>query len=70
MVHELGDADVLNYEMDFAMPELLPRCVIVKNTFPGLNFIDTYFCRGLYKHDMPFVTGQEGAGEVVSINAD
>ena len=70
MVHELGDANVLKYEMDFAVPELLPRYVMVKNTFSGLNFIHMYLCNGLYKHGTPFVTDQEGAGEVVIINAE
>ena len=43
---------------------------MVKNMFSGLNFIVMYFCKGLYKHDTPFVVGQEGAGEVVCINAE
>jgi NADPH2:quinone reductase len=31
----------------------------------GLNFIDTYYRTGLYKQDLPFISGQEGAGKVV-----
>ena len=70
MVCELGDAKELKYETDFAVPELLPRHAVVKNMFSGFNFIYMYFCKGLYKHDTPFVVGQEGARKVVSINAE
>jgi NADPH2:quinone reductase len=34
----------------------------------GLNFIDTYYRTGLYKQDLPFIAGQEGAGMVVKLH--
>jgi len=41
----------------------------VKNHACGLNYIDTYFRSGLYPSPtgMPFIAGNEGAGEVVAV---
>eukprot|EP01060_Flectonema_neradi_P034762 TRINITY_DN6207_c0_g1_i2.p1 TRINITY_DN6207_c0_g1~~TRINITY_DN6207_c0_g1_i2.p1 ORF type:complete len:346 (+),score=95.33 TRINITY_DN6207_c0_g1_i2:122-1039(+) len=44
--------------------------VIVKNSFAGVNYIDTYFRTGLYPATPPFTVGQEGAGEVVAVGPD
>jgi NADPH2:quinone reductase len=41
--------------------------VLVKNEFAGINFIDTYHRSGLYKRDLPFVGGQEGAGVIAQV---
>ncbi|KAL2113484.1 hypothetical protein VUR80DRAFT_3884 [Thermomyces stellatus] len=40
--------------------------VLVKNSYVGINFIDTYFRTGLYPTPLPFVPGREGAGTVVA----
>jgi NADPH2:quinone reductase len=42
--------------------------VLVKYTYSGLNFIDTYYREGLYKQDLPFVSGQEGGGVIEDIH--
>ncbi len=42
--------------------------VLVRNTFAGLNFIDTYHRSGLYPRDTPFILGVEGVGRVVEGN--
>jgi NADPH2:quinone reductase len=39
----------------------------IRNHAIGLNFIDTYHRSGLYKLDLPFVGGNEGAGEVTAV---
>ncbi len=39
----------------------------VRNRAIGLNFIDVYQRTGLYKLALPFVAGNEGAGEVVAV---
>jgi NADPH2:quinone reductase len=36
----------------------------------GLNFIDVYHRTGLYKQDLPFTPGVEGAGVVEAVGAD
>jgi NADPH2:quinone reductase len=40
---------------------------LVKIAASGVNFIDVYFRSGLYKADLPFTPGNEGAGIVESV---
>ena len=42
---------------------------LVKIAASGVNFIDVYFRSGLYKADLPFTPGNEGAGVVESVGA-
>eukprot|EP00541_Cyclophora_tenuis_P016959 CAMPEP_0116546788 /NCGR_PEP_ID=MMETSP0397-20121206/3415_1 /TAXON_ID=216820 /ORGANISM="Cyclophora tenuis, Strain ECT3854" /LENGTH=339 /DNA_ID=CAMNT_0004071245 /DNA_START=53 /DNA_END=1073 /DNA_ORIENTATION=- len=58
------------YVEDHPVPVPKEGFVLVKNKFAGLNFIDTYFRSGLYKKPLPFVSGQEGGGEVVATSSD
>lgn len=39
----------------------------IRNKAVGLNFVDVYQRTGLYKTPLPFVAGNEGAGEVIAI---
>jgi NADPH:quinone reductase len=67
-VHKHGGPEALTYEeVEVAAPG--PGQARVKNHACGLNFIDTYFRSGLYPSPigMPFVAGNEGAGEVVAV---
>lgn len=67
-VHRPGGPEVLTYEdMDLGAPG--PGQVRVRHTAIGVNYIDTYFRSGLYPAPagMPFVLGNEGAGEVVAV---
>lgn len=69
-VHKVGGPEVLSYE-DITLPQPGPGEVLVRNRAIGLNFIDTYFRTGLYPApQMPFVPGNEGAGEVLSVGAN
>ena len=43
--------------------------VCVKLEAAGLNFIDTYQRSGLYKIDLPYVPGLEGAGTITDVGA-
>ena len=43
--------------------------LLVKTAAAGVNFIDVYYRTGLYKRDVPFTLGQEGAGTVEAIGA-
>src|SRR5262249_26968547 len=67
-VNFLGGPEVLTTE---TAPEPVPGPgqVVVQLEAIGVNFIDTYFRRGLYKSAVPFVPGQEGAGTVRLIGA-
>lgn len=66
-VHQVGGPEVLTYEeVDLAEPGAGE--VRIRQHAIGLNFIDTYFRSGLYKApSLPFIAGNEGAGEVVSV---
>lgn len=70
VVYEHGDASKLTYVEDHPVPAVKDGHILVKNSFAGLNFIDTYFRKGLYKQPLPFVAGQEGGGTVVAVPSD
>src|SRR5215468_4575135 len=67
-VHKHGGPEALTYE-EVEVPAPGPGQARVKNHACGLNYIDTYFRSGLYPSPsgMPFIAGNEGAGEVVAI---
>ena len=68
-VHGPGGLDALRVE-DVPQPKAAPGQAVVKLHAIGVNFIDCYFRSGLYKaREIPFVLGQEGAGEVVEVGA-
>ena len=64
-VHEVGGPDVMRLET-VPDPTPGPGEVLVKLDAIGVNFIETYFRRGLYKTALPFTPGSEGAGTVVA----
>ncbi|MEA2933434.1 MAG: NADPH:quinone reductase [Variibacter sp.] len=68
-VHKTGGPEVLTFEeIDVADPG--PGQVRIKQHASGLNYIDTYFRTGLYPApSMPFVAGNEGAGEVTAVGS-
>ena len=68
VIREVGDADTMKIETDYATPKMGPGQVIVKNEFAGINFIDTYHRSGLYARELPFVGGQEGGGTVAAVS--
>jgi NADPH:quinone reductase len=43
---------------------------VVKSAASGVNFIDVYYREGRYKTTLPFIPGQEGAGQVVAVGSD
>ncbi|HXU05550.1 MAG TPA: quinone oxidoreductase [Polyangia bacterium] len=67
VVSELGGPEVLRFE-DVPEPVPGPGEARVRQTAIGVNFIDVYFRRGIYKSpQLPFVPGQEAAGVVEAI---
>src|ERR1700694_3490883 len=56
--------------VDLAMPQPKPNEVVVKIAAAGVNFVDCYLREGRYKAPLPFVAGQEGAGEVTAVGSD
>jgi NADPH:quinone reductase len=72
VVRAHGGVEALSYETDYPAPtlsSLADHHVLVKNSYAGLNFIDTYYRSGLYQppSGLPFVAGQEGGGIVVAV---
>src|SRR5262245_19539782 len=69
-VHKVGGPEVLTYE-DIPVPAAAAGQLRVKQHAIGVNFVDTYFRSGLYPAPagLPFVAGNEGAGEVVEVGA-
>ena len=67
-VHKTGGPEVLTYE-EIEVPAPGPGQIRVKQHAMGINFIDTYFRMGMYPSPvgMPFVAGNEGAGEVTAV---
>src|SRR3974377_358542 len=67
-VHKHGGPDVLTFE-DVQIPAPGQGQVKIKQHACGVNFIDTYFRMGMYPSPvgMPFVAGNEGAGEVIAV---
>ena len=67
-VHKHGGPDVLTFE-DIEIPAPGQGQVKIKQHACGVNFIDTYFRMGMYPSPvgMPFVAGNEGAGEVIAV---
>jgi NADPH:quinone reductase len=65
-VQQVGGPDALLL-VDIPVPEPKPNEALVKIAAAGVNFIDVYFREGRYKAAIPFVPGQEAAGDVVSV---
>lgn len=67
-VHELGGPEVMRLEtIDDPSPG--PGEALVRVEAIGLNFIEVYHRKGLYKSPLPFTPGTEGAGVVVALGA-
>jgi NADPH2:quinone reductase len=70
-VHKVGGPEVLTYE-EIDVPAPGAGQIRVKQHACGVNFVDVYFRMGLYPAPggLPFVAGNEAAGEVVEVGPD
>lgn len=68
-VKRAGGPEVLE-PVKLPVPEAKGAEAVVKIVAAGVNFIDVYYREGRYKAVMPFVPGQEAAGEVVAVGAN
>jgi NADPH2:quinone reductase len=69
-VHKHGGPEVLTFEeIEVGAPG--QGQIRIKQHASGVNYIDTYFRMGMYPSPvgMPFVAGNEGAGEVTAVGA-
>ena len=67
-IHETGGADALRLDT-IADPVPGPGQVLVRLQAIGVNFIEIYQRRGIYKVPMPVVPGEEGAGVVEAVGS-
>ncbi|HLO19169.1 MAG TPA: quinone oxidoreductase [Sphingomicrobium sp.] len=68
-IHKTGGPEVLEWdEVDVGNPG--PGQVSIRQQAAGLNFIDVYHRTGLYKQELPFTPGVEGAGVVEAVGPD
>lgn len=68
VVREHGGPEQLRLEdLEVAAPG--PGQLRIRNRAIGLNFVDVYQRTGLYATPLPFVAGNEGAGEVMAVGS-
>ena len=65
-VAETGGPEVLRL-VDVPEPVPGPGEIVVDVAAAGLNFVDTYHRKGLYRREMPFTLGAEAAGTVAAV---
>ncbi len=68
-VQELGGPEQLQLR-DVADPIPGANEALIEIEVTGVNFIDVYFRKGLYKAPLPLILGSEAAGTVRSVGAD
>ena len=61
-----GGVEVLQWK-DRPVPQPGDGEVLVQNRFIGVNFVDTYYRRGVYSAPLPLVLGMEGGGTVAAV---
>ncbi|OLS21313.1 MAG: Quinone oxidoreductase 1 [Candidatus Heimdallarchaeota archaeon LC_3] len=66
IVNEIGTTDKLILDT-VSEPKTKPNEVKIKIIYAGINFIDIYKRKGIYKLDLPFIPGEEGVGNVIEI---
>ena len=62
-IHETGGPETLKLA-DLPIPEPGPGQVLIRVEATGVNFIEVYFRKGVYKSSLPFTPGSEAAGTV------
>ena len=62
-IHATGGPEVLE-SAELPIPEPGPGQVLVRVEATGVNFIEAYFRKGVYKAALPFIPGSEAAGTV------
>ncbi len=68
-VKKVGGPEAMEL-VELPVPQPKANEVVVKLRASGVNFIDVYFREGRYPAAVPFVLGQEGAGEVTALGAE
>lgn len=67
-IHETGGPEVLTLA-ELPIPEPGPGQVLIRVEAIGVNFIEIYFRKGVYKAALPLTPGSEAAGTVVKLGS-
>ncbi len=62
-IQETGGPEVLK-EVELEIPEPGPGQVLIRVEAVGVNFIEIYFRKGIYKSSLPLTLGSEAAGTI------
>src|SRR5579863_1642884 len=62
-IHETGGPEVLKL-VELPIPQPGPGQVLIRVETTGVNFIEIYFRKGVYKASLPLIPGSEAAGTV------
>jgi NADPH:quinone reductase len=62
-IHSAGGPEVLQL-VDLPIPQPGPGQVLIRIEATGVNFIEIYFRKGIYKASFPLIPGSEAAGTV------
>jgi NADPH2:quinone reductase len=62
-IHETGGPEVLRLD-ELSIPQPGPGQVLIRVEAVGVNFIEIYFRKGVYKASLPLTPGSEAAGTV------
>ncbi|MDV6261669.1 quinone oxidoreductase family protein [Rhodococcoides yunnanense] len=68
-IDNTGGPEVLNV-VDLPVPTPGAGQILVRTDAIGINYIDTYFRRGLYPRALPYVPGDEGSGVIDQVGSD
>ncbi|PBK62722.1 NAD(P)-binding protein [Armillaria solidipes] len=70
VISKTGDFDVIE-KATLPFPRVNPGDIVVKAEYFGVNFIDTYYRKGLYPiKEFPAVLGTEASGIIVALPTD
>ncbi len=69
LVRQPGGPENMEFT-EIATPRPGPRQALVRIAASGVNFIDIYFRKGLYKSDIPIALGSEAAGTVEEVGPE
>lgn len=65
LIDEIGGYDVIKYE-DYPVPSTSEEELLIKNKYTGVNYIESYFRKGIYPCEKPYVLGREASGTVLA----
>ncbi|CAI4055306.1 NADPH:quinone reductase SKDI_02G1490 [Saccharomyces kudriavzevii IFO 1802] len=69
LIDGVGGYDIIKYE-NYPVPLISDKDILIKNKYTGVNYIESYFRKGLYPCEKPYVLGREATGVIVAKGKD